>query len=468
MSNDNTTDELKIFELSLIWKEAEYNFAFWEWLSDTLDWDKAYRAALSAILATTNLYEYYLELMKFAALLRDGHTRVWFPQSINDSPEYTSKLPIATHLIGGERVITNVKRIAADKVKRWSVIKKVDGLGMKEYAEKYIYPYIWHEKKDSADFWIDRFLSNGAAGSEAELVLEYEGATETVVLTRTKGDTDWFYNNTISKLNESPRQIYQSDSHRITMTEDDIAIISIDTMMNDKLPDEFYANLPLFEKARGYVIDVRNNGGGNSTNSDAVAAAFIEGEFTNQRSLHPIHIGAYKAWGRNMQFGDKTYEQVIAEHGASDWIEKTYKITKRRYYEDSTSTSNRNNCPGVLTAPLVVLTSPNTASAAEDFLIELDCNNRATIIGSASYGSTGNPLTFELESGGGFQICTRHNLYPDGREFINTGVKPHIPFEMTLDDYKNGVDSVMNKGLEVVRGLLTMRTVIHSGFGSEA
>ena len=25
----NMTDEQKIFELSLIWKEAEYNFAFW-------------------------------------------------------------------------------------------------------------------------------------------------------------------------------------------------------------------------------------------------------------------------------------------------------------------------------------------------------------------------------------------------------------------------------------------------------
>ena len=238
------------------------------------------------------------------------------------------------------------------------------------------------------------------------------------------------------------------------MTDDGIAVITIDTMMNNNLPDEFYSNFPLLEKAKGYIIDIRNNGGGNSTNSDAVAAAFIEGEFTNQRALHPIHIGAYKAWGRGMQFGDKTYEQVTAERGSSDWMEKTYKITHRQYYEDSTSTSNRYNCPGVLTAPLVVLTSPNTASAAEDFLIELDFNKRAVIVGSASFGSTGNPLTTELESVGGFQICTRHNIYPDGREFINVGVKPHILFEMALDDYKNGIDSVMNKGLEEVRNLI--------------
>ena len=225
--------------------------------------------------------------MKFTALLRDGHTRVWFPQSINDSPEYTSKLPIVTQLIGGERVITNVKRVAADKIKRWSVIKKVNGLDMEKYAEKHIYTYIWHEKKDSADFWIDRFLSNGPLGSNVEFELENEGVTETVDLTRTKGDTDWFYNNAISKLNENLRQEYKSESHRIAMTNDDIAVISIDTMMNNNLPDEFYANFSLLEKARGYIIDIRNNGGGNSTNSDAVAAAFIKGQFTNQRSLHP-------------------------------------------------------------------------------------------------------------------------------------------------------------------------------------
>ena len=182
-------DELKIYELSLIWREAEYNFAFWERLAGSLDWDKAYREALPAVLKTKNTYEYYMELKKFVSLLRDGHTGVWFPKEIDNSPEYTSKLPIRTQLIGGERVITK---------------------------------------------------------------------------------------------------------------------------SNNNLPNEFYANFPLLEKARGCIIDVRNNGGG-------------------------------------------------------------------------------------------------------------------------------------------FQICTRLCTYPDGREFINIGVKPHIPCEMTLDDYKNGVDSVMNKGLEELR-----------------
>jgi C-terminal processing protease CtpA/Prc len=446
MAGGNISNELKIYELSLLWKEAEYNFAFWERLNDTLDWDKAYKEALPAVLKTDNLHDYYLELMKFISLLRDGHTRVRFPQAVRDS---LGALPFKSQLIGGKRVITNVTRSAADKVKRWSAIKKVNGVDMEEYARKHIYPYIWHEKTDSADFWIDAFLRNGAVGSGVTLQLETDGLTETVTLTRSY-DKDWIYDTAITPREEL-REEYKSDSHRIAVTGDDIAVITIDTMTNDDLPEDFYKNLPLLERARGYVIDVRKNGGGNSSNSDAVAAAFIGGEFTNQRALHPIHIGVYKAWYGSSGLGEKSYEELAAEHGASEWLEKFYKIPRHAYYEDNISTHHSDGNSPVLTAPLVVLSSKDTGSAAEDFLIILDHNKRASIVGSASYGSTGQPLFIELESGGSADICTRNNIYPDGREFINIGVRPHIPFEMTLDDYKNGIDSVMGKGLEVIR-----------------
>lgn len=41
----NVSDAQKIFELSTIWKEADYNFAFWDKVA--VDWDAEYRAAPS-------------------------------------------------------------------------------------------------------------------------------------------------------------------------------------------------------------------------------------------------------------------------------------------------------------------------------------------------------------------------------------------------------------------------------------
>ena len=453
---DNPPDELKIYELSLIWKEAAYNFAFWEKLLATLDWDKAYRDALTTVLKTRNLHEYYLELMKFTALLRDGHTGVYFPQSVQQSPEYTSKLPIRVAYSNGTHVVSNVKKNAARVIKRWSVVKKVNGIDFHAYLEKNVFPYIWHEKLDSADYLINEFFSNGPKDSQLEFEFDYGGETYTAELTRTKGDTDWMYDSEL-KPDEDLNEVYKSDSHKIAMTHDQIAVITIDSMRNSDLPKEFYANFPLLEKAQGCVIDIRYNTGGNSGFSDAVAAMFLGNEFQNQRYLHPIHIGAYKAWEKGVGgFSGMTWDDVVKQNGGepNEWLEKTYKIPRHMYYESKVNTIQVNDCPGVLTAPLVVLTTAKTGSAAEDFLVVLEHAKRATFVGTPSYGSTGNPLQYDLESGGSVRICTRHNTHIDGREFTNIGVLPHVHFEPSLEDLKQGIDSQMGKGLETVRAMI--------------
>jgi len=450
----NIPNELKIYEFSLIWKEAEYNFAFWEELEGRLDWDAEYRKALAAVLATDNLYDYYLELMKFIALLEDGHTLLHFPECIQQDSRYFAKLPIQTKLVCGERVICNIAKSAVDTIKRWSVIKKIDGINIDEYVEKRIYPYIWHAKKDSADIDTDIFLRRGAAGSVAEIEIEYDGIIDTIKLTRVMGDDDWAYEDDDGDISESTTVIFESQTHTIAITADNIAIITLPSMAYRDLPAEFYTNLPMLAQAKGFIIDIRQNRGGNSSFSDAVAKAFIGGGFQTGRDLKPMHIGTYKAWGNSINWGGRTYDEITVENGYSQWLERCYKIPRRAYYEEGESFENGADCPVLLEQPLVVLTSANTYSAAEDFLMVLDNAKRATIIGTASNGSTGQPLFTKLESGGVFLICARKCIYPDGRKIANIGVLPHVFAEATLDDCKNGVDSVMIEGLEHIRKLI--------------
>ena len=75
----------------------------------------------------------------------------------------------------------------------------------------------------------------------------------------------------------------------------------------------------------------------------------------------------------------------------------------------------------------------------------------SVIVCEVSYGSTGNPLIFKLESGGMVLICTRRCIALDGSEFFNVGFKPNSKWSLSMDDYQNSVDSVMNKALEVLR-----------------
>ena len=64
------TDAQKIYELSKIWEEAAYNFAFWDKVN--MNWDEEYKKALPRVLKTKDLYDYYRELKRFVALLKDS------------------------------------------------------------------------------------------------------------------------------------------------------------------------------------------------------------------------------------------------------------------------------------------------------------------------------------------------------------------------------------------------------------
>lgn len=446
----NMTDEQKIFELSLIWKEAEYNFAFWNKFDKNFNWDEQYKIALSRVLKTKNLYTYYLELMRFVALLKDGHTDVWFPKEIYESEEFSAKLPLELAYINNEYIIVNVKKSVEDRVKRYSKIKKINGVDIDDYIEKNIYPYIWHEKKDSCFYGVRQFIRSGAINSEVELVLEYDGKVYTEVLKRTTGDTNWVYDYPKRKEVEG-KIVFKSDSHTIKMTEDGIAIIAIKTMMNKKLPEEIRNNYDILKQAKAFIIDIRDNGGGNSGYSDVVASLFIGSSFRHDNAYHPYYIAPYKAWGLSDNMDKLSDEEFYQKYPHNEFREKCYQMIKHTYYENYSDVTKIVNVPGKLEGQIIILSNEYTASAAENFINVMKYYTNAKIIGTASYGSTGQPLTYHLESGGGFRICTRRSKALDESEFINIGFIPDIECRPTLEEYQTGIDVVMNKALEEIR-----------------
>lgn len=88
-----------------------------------------------------------------------------------------------------------------------------------------------------------------------------------------------------------------------------------------------------------------------------------------------------------------------------------------------TPTQVRN--PGVAQQiPLVVLVNENSASAAEILSGALQENDRAVVIGEATFG-TGTVLTpFRLENGGRLLLGTSEWLTPEGRQIRGQGITP--------------------------------------------
>lgn len=69
----------KIYGLSKFWQEVNYNFVYLNKVDRTM-WDNAYKEMITKVQETKNDYEYYRELQKFCALLKDGHTNVYLPR----------------------------------------------------------------------------------------------------------------------------------------------------------------------------------------------------------------------------------------------------------------------------------------------------------------------------------------------------------------------------------------------------
>ena len=58
------SSEDKIYGLSLLWKEASYNFAHFDHIPD-LDWNKIYQEFIPKVLSTKSTEEYYKVLKHF-------------------------------------------------------------------------------------------------------------------------------------------------------------------------------------------------------------------------------------------------------------------------------------------------------------------------------------------------------------------------------------------------------------------
>ncbi len=124
-----------------------------------------------------------------------------------------------------------------------------------------------------------------------------------------------------------------------------------------------------------------------------------------------------------------------------------------RAYEITPSDTLRINRSRLFKCPVVILTGPMTASAAETFLIRIyEIPKRPLIVGQKSAGTTGAPLVIDLPHDACVRICTRCQLFPiSGRPFVNEGIRPDIEIAPEADDFMTGYDRVLLSALDILK-----------------
>jgi C-terminal processing protease CtpA/Prc len=432
-TDTSITDAQKIYGLSRFWQEANYNYAYFSNVPN-LNWDSAYQAFIPQVLATKNVFEYYRVLQKFCALLRDGHTNVWFPAYINNKRSRRSfgDIKLEIRNIDGKPVVVNTAIATKEIVPIGSEIISVNSIPVKEYINEFVRPYISQAAPYITDDWCADYLLDGFNGDTIRIGFRKPGNTiHSLLLKReVKQEVAWLnpYTNTLFELKWLPG---------------DIAKIDLNSFDDRKIVDTFITALPALQKAKAIIIDIRKNGGGNSENSAAILSYFTNDDsIRGSKWFTREHRASYKAWG--------TYAMRDMSD-TSEWSKKAREYYKGIVWFEGGQMTEANTAPKekrITTVPLAVLFGHQTASAAEDFLIMLDgLGDRAVTLGQRSFASTGQPIPFSLPGGGSARICTKKDTYPDGRIFVGTGIIPQIEVNPTLNDYLQHKDVTVDKAI---------------------
>ena len=384
-----------------LWSEVKYNFPFFDQVPE-LDWDKVLEEYLPRVRRAQTTQEYYRVLEQCVAQLKDGHTTVYPPRSS------WAQLPVRLTAVDGKPVISEVAPVAAvgqPELKPGLEITHIDGRPVAEILRQDVYPYVADSTPQNRDRWAFRRLIQGASGSEVSVrARSADGKSRNLTLTY----LEW------QRFPERPPSFEYCDLG------EGVAYVALNSFDSAEAATRFKGAFDEIRRAKGLIIDVRNNGGGSSSIGEAVIACLLDKPIQDSSWKTRQYMPAFRAWGREEAWYEGK-QSVIPPESDNPYL-----------------------------GPLIVLVGPGTVSAAEDFVVPLHASGRATLVGERTAGTTGQPLLIELPGGGRARICTKRDSYPDGREFVGVGIIPDIEVHPTQESLAAGRDAILEGGIEAL------------------
>lgn len=432
----NTTD--RIADLSMLWKQASMTFPYFD--QRNIDWDRAYREYLPKVIDATTDTDFHLLLAEFMNLLGDGHTDYLLPKSLQDEIGY---LPFTLRFtqdsycidaaISEYQAYAGSQLLSINGIPFMTLIQEVKRYGY--HIGNYVSRYRLHQILP----FLLKSTGNHAETSNGEFTFD---------LLPSKPD------NLSSKALLLPVDFQQVDAGKLDIRlYEDILYIKLDNFMYCKAVDEVRSAITRHSGVVGIIFDLRENIGGMTMHGAKIAELLIPGEFhgCRKRTRSMTGIGLASA-SQIIQWSDEEIESHIAAgYSTREEIEESKSIITNTHYDKYVDTYGSEDHTALFSGPCVILTSRHTVSAAEDFIAMFRTNQRATIIGTATCGTTGTPLMQKLSCGGWMRICSVGYRLMDGTEFIGCGINPDILCEVSVDDFVNGYDYVLSKGLEYMR-----------------
>ncbi len=163
----------------------------------------------------------------------------------------------------------------------------------------------------------------------------------------------------------------------------------------------------------GLIIDVRNNGGGNLTTAQKLAA-----RFTNQKTL--VGYMTHKTGKGHSDFSNP-YPVYIEPSNGIRWQKRAVVLTNRRSF-----------------------------SATNDFVNSMKQFPLITIVGDKTGGGSGLPFTSEIPCGWSIRFSASPMLDPQMNQ-IEFGINPDVKVDMTSEDIQKGKDTMIEYACKLLK-----------------
>lgn len=450
--NTLSVDE-KIYGLSRFWSEASYNFVYMYKIDQSV-WNNSYKEAITNVQKTNNDYEYFRELQRLCAILKDGHTQVYLPEEVQGQVMITNfgEYRLSLTNVQGKVFVYDVNKSKHKEIPVGSEIVKVNGLSTQEYQRKFVDPYIAASTQNALD-----------TKSAYNLLAGLEGDNYRIELKTPAGEIRRFNLIHAKTIEEESASVPTGNRgiFEFKWLKNEIAYVAIRTFNDISVVSDFDSNLSELNKAKSIIIDIRDNSGGSGKNALNIAKYFVSGDtIYGARNYSREIIPTQRAIGSFLTAQDTIQGKSqwgISKEEATNFY-NAYLGSKFYTFEYKPTVAQTNI---KFTVPTVILCNSNKASAAEDFLIYLYNEKNIKRVGDYTNGSTGQPLQIDLPGNTTAWICTKKVTLPNNEEFVGIGIKPHILVKTNLSDvlYPLKYDSQLGKAVEYLKSKRKQDTV---------
>ena len=205
----------------------------------------------------------------------------------------------------------------------------------------------------------------------------------------------------------------QSSGLTYQILENNIGYIYCSSFSNGIGDGNLDQTLNLLAICDGLIIDVRNNGGGNLTTAQKLAA-----RFTNQKTL--VGYMTHKTGKGHSDFSNP-YPVYIEPSNGIRWQKRAVVLTNRRSF-----------------------------SATNDFVNSMKQFPLITIVGDKTGGGSGLPFTSEIPCGWSIRFSASPMLDPQMNQ-IEFGINPDIKVDMTSEDMQKGKDTMIEYACKLLK-----------------